>query len=73
MRVDEKRAQAQAKTFTHNEETRFMDIYGRGGIMNEAVGPRRSLSVQGLGALDIRTLKPGTLPNVLTDAKLANW
>ena len=35
-----------------------MEIYGRGGIMNEANGHRRNLNVKGLGALDIRTLKP---------------
>ena len=55
--VDEKRARAQTKIFTHNDETSFMEIYGRGGITIEANGPRRSLNAKGLEALDIRTLK----------------
>ena len=56
--VDEKCTRAQTKNFTHNGETSFMEIYGRGGIMNDANGPRRSLNAKGLEALDIRTLKP---------------
>ena len=57
--VDDKRAQAQTKIFTNKaEETSFMEIYGRDGIMSEANGPRRSLNVKGLGSLNTRTLKP---------------
>ena len=56
--VDEKRARAQTKTCTHNDETLFMDICGRGAISSEANGHRQSLNVKGLGALDIHTLKP---------------
>ena len=35
----------------------LMDIYGRGGIMNEA-SKRRNLNIEGLAALDLRTFKP---------------
>ena len=56
--VDEKRARAQTTSFTNNDETSCMEIHGRCWIMNEANGPRRSLSVKGLGALAISTLKP---------------
>ena len=35
-----------------------MEIYGRGAIVEDANGPRRALNIGGLGALDIRTLKP---------------
>ena len=34
----------------------FLQIYGRGGIMKEANWPRRSLNVEGLGALDLLSL-----------------
>ena len=36
----------------------FIEVYGRGEIMRNANGPRRSLNIQGLGALDLRTFKP---------------
>ena len=37
----------------------FVELYGRGSIVNDANGPRRSLGIKGLGAFDLRTLKPG--------------
>ena len=39
-------------------ETTFMKLYGRGGITADANAIRRNLNVKGLGAFDLRTLKP---------------
>ena len=36
----------------------FVELYGRGSIMSDANGPRRSLGIKGLNAFDMRTLKP---------------
>ena len=36
----------------------FVEVYGRGSIMSDANGPRRSLGIKGLNAFDMRTLKP---------------
>ena len=40
----------------------FMELYGRGAIVDDANGPRRALNIEGLDALDIRTLKPNGQP-----------
>ena len=40
------------------DEATFVEMYGRGGIIHEANGPRRHLGMKGLSAFDIRTLKP---------------
>ena len=40
----------------------LVEVFGRGGISDEANGPRRALNIQGLAALDIRTLKPNGEP-----------
>ena len=40
-------------------EATFVEMYGRGAIMNEANGPRRNLGLKGLSAFDMRTMKPG--------------
>ena len=56
--VAEKRARAQTNMFTNNDGTSLMEMYGRGGIMNEANGPSQVSQRQMPGALDIRTLKP---------------
>ena len=37
----------------------FVELYGRGSIMSHANGPRRNLGIKGLGAFDLRTVKPG--------------
>ena len=39
-------------------EATFMELYGRGGITADANATRRNLNVKGLGAFDLRTLKP---------------
>ena len=36
----------------------FMEIYGRGKILEAAHGCRRNLNIHGLDALDLRTCKP---------------
>ena len=36
----------------------FLELYGRGSIVEAAQGSRRHLGVQGIGALDLRTCKP---------------
>ena len=36
----------------------FVEVYGRGSIVDMAQGPRRDLNISGLNALDIRTRKP---------------
>ena len=38
--------------------TKAFQLYGRGGLSNEANGARRKLSIQGVGALDMRSQKP---------------
>ena len=38
--------------------TTFMEVYGRGAIMEAANGPERNLNVEGLQAFDLRTCKP---------------
>ena len=43
-------------------EATFMELYGRGGITADANATRRSLNVKGLGAFDLRTLKPDGTP-----------
>ena len=40
-------------------ESTFVELYGRGAIVNEANGPRRNLGLKGLPAFDMRTMKPG--------------
>ena len=40
----------------------FVEVYGRGHIVDAAHGLRRNLHIQGLHALDIRTLKPDGQP-----------
>ena len=42
--------------------TSFVEVYGRGHIMAQANGPRRSLSITGLNALDLRTYKANGEP-----------
>ena len=37
----------------------FMEVYGRGGIVEEAHKRQRNLNVEGLDAFDMRTSKPG--------------
>ena len=41
-----------------NPLSTFMEIYGRGGLVEEANRQRRSLNVEGLGAFDLRTTRP---------------
>ena len=42
--------------------TTLVEVFGRGGISDQANGPRRALNIQGLAALDLRTLKPNGDP-----------
>ena len=52
----------------------FIELYGRGSILEAAHGCRRNLNLQGLGALDLRTNKPGGTPwdfNVAADREMA--
>mgnify|MGYP000949080384 CR=1 FL=1 len=44
----------------------FIEVYGGGAICNQALRMRRSLNVEGLDALDLRTQKPDP-----TESKLA--
>ena len=39
-------------------EASFVELYGRGAVVDEANGPRRNLNVRGLSAFDMRTMKP---------------
>ena len=39
------------------DRTSFIEVYGRGHIMARANGPRRSLNITGLNALDLRTYR----------------
>ena len=43
-------------------KTSFVEVYGRGHIMAQANGPRRSLNITGLNALDLRTYKANGEP-----------
>ena len=40
------------------DEATFIELYGRGPIINEANGPRRNLGLRGLSAFYLRTMKP---------------
>ena len=42
--------------------TSFVEVYGRGHITAQADGPRRSLNITGLNALDLRTYKANGEP-----------
>ena len=52
----------------------FIELYGRGKIMEAAHGCRRNLNLHGLNALDLRTAKADGSPwnfNLAADRKLA--
>ena len=67
--VAELEAKARIHAMMADQKPTFMEVYGRGSIMEEANGNRRNLNVEGLGALDLRTMKPdGTPWNFLTRA-----
>ena len=40
----------------------FVELYGRGSILEAAHGCRRNLNIDGLAALDLRTAKPDGTP-----------
>ena len=45
-----------------SKEASFVEVYGHGSIMADANLRRRNLSVRGLAALDLRTLKDDGTP-----------
>ena len=50
-----------AKRFAYSavkNKLTFVELFGRGSIVELANGPRRNLNVRGLAALDLRTTKP---------------
>ena len=53
---------AEAKDKVHSmmgkEKITFMEVCGKGAIVEEANNSRRNLGIRGVGALDIRTSKP---------------
>ena len=52
----------------------FIELYGRGSIMEAAHGCRRNLNLQGLDALDLRTCKKRMgHPGTSLAQKTANW
>ena len=50
-------AKSYAKKVMKHNKSDFIEIYGRGAIVDAANGPHRSLNVRGLDALDLTTLK----------------
>ena len=55
-------AVAYTKSIYQKRPTTFMEVYGRGGLSDLALGQRRSLNLSGLAALDLRTQKPNGQP-----------
>ena len=56
--ADPHKAKDHVKTILDKRPTTFVEVFGRGGICDEANGPRRNLNLVGLNAFDMRTTKP---------------